>query len=54
MEETAGRIRLGTGLAVRGFSETIGLETMELVHRQMADSMGRVSIGAFGYVVDTG
>lgn len=54
LEETVGRIRFGTGLAARGFSETIGMETMELVQRQMADRMGRVSIGAFGYVVDTG
>lgn len=54
LEETVGRIRFGTGLTARGFSETIGMETMELVQRQMADHMGRVSIGAFGYVVDTG
>lgn len=54
LEETVGRIRFGTGLAARGFSENIGMETMELVQRQMADRMGRVSVGAFGYVVDTG
>ena len=54
LEEAVGRIRFGTGLAARGFSETIGMETMELVQRQMADRMGRVSVGAFGYVVDTG
>lgn len=53
LEETAGRIRFGTGLTAKGFSETIGMETMELVQRQMADSMGRVSIGAFGYGGDT-
>ena len=28
------------------------METMELVQRQMADSMGRVSMGAFGCPVD--
>lgn len=53
LQETIGRLPFETGLAVRGFAETIGMETMELVKRQMADSMGRVSIGAFGAVVDT-
>lgn len=54
LEETVAAFRFGTGLAVRGFSETTGMETMELVQRQMVDRMGRVFIGAFGYVVDTG
>lgn len=53
LEETVAAFRFGTGLAVRGFSETTGMETMELVQRQMVDRMGRVFIGAFGYVVDT-
>lgn len=52
LEETIKMFRLGTGLAVRGFAETIGIETMELVQRQMADSMGRGYIGAFGGPVD--
>lgn len=53
LQETIGRLPFETGLAVRGFAESIGMETMELVKRQMADSVGRVSIGAFGAVVDT-
>lgn len=53
LQETIGRLPFETGMAVRGFVETIGMETMELVKRQMADSMGRVSIGVFGAVVDT-
>lgn len=53
LEETIGLFRFGTGLAARGFKETIGIDTMELVQRQMADRMGRVSIGAFGNVVES-
>lgn len=53
LQETIGRLPFETGMAVREFAETIGMETMELLKRQMADSMGRVSIGAFGAVVDT-
>lgn len=52
LEETVPLICVGGGVIVKGFAETIGVETMELVHRQMADSIGRVSIGAFGYVVE--
>ena len=52
LEETVGMFRLGTGLMVKGYTDTIGIETMELMQKQMADSMGRVSIGAFGGVVD--
>lgn len=53
LQESIGRLPFETGLAVREFAETIGMDTMELVRSQMADSMGRVSIGAFGAVVDT-
>jgi hypothetical protein len=52
LQETAGRFQLEPRLRANGFIETIGMETMELVKRQMADSMGKVSIGAFGAVVD--
>ena len=41
-------------MIVKGFSETIGVETMELVQRQMVDSIARIGIGAFGTVVHTG
>lgn len=53
IEETISAFRLGAGLMVKNFTEFIGIETMELVQRQMADSMGRISIGAFGLPVDT-
>lgn len=53
LQETVGRFRLETGMLAKGHSETFGMETMELVKKQMADSMGKVSIGAFGAVVDT-
>ena len=52
LEETAAAFRVGAGLGVRGFAETIGIETMELVQRQMADSIGRIPVGAFGCPVN--
>ena len=53
LQETVGRFRLETGMLAKGHTETFGMETMELVKKQMADSMGKVSIGAFSAVVDT-
>ncbi|EHF07847.1 hypothetical protein HMPREF1020_00389 [Clostridium sp. 7_3_54FAA] len=53
LQETVDRFRLETGMLEKGYTETFGMETMELVKKQMADSMGKVSIGAFGAVVDT-
>lgn len=53
LEEAVKMFRIGAGLTVKSFAETIGMETMELVQRQMADSIGRVDIGAFGTVVDS-
>lgn len=53
LQDAVGRFQLETGLLVNGFAETIGMETMELVKKQMADSMGKVLIGAFGIVEDT-
>lgn len=53
LQETVGRFRLETGMLVKGYTETFGMETMELVKKQMADSMGKVSIGAFSAVVET-
>lgn len=52
LEETVPAFRIGTGLSVRKFVETVGMETMELVQRQMRDSMGRIPVGAFGCPVD--
>lgn len=52
LEDTVAVFRVGTGLSVREFAETVGIETMELVQRQMADSMGRIPVGAFGCPVD--
>lgn len=52
LEDTTAVFRVGTGLSVREFAETVGMETMELVQRQMADSMGRIPVGAFGCPVD--
>ena len=54
LEENIPLFRVGGGMIVKGFSETIGVETMELVQRQMVDSIARIGIGAFGTVVDTG
>lgn len=53
LQETVGRFRFETGMLAKGYTETFGMETMELVKKQMADSMGKVSVGAFGAVVDT-
>ncbi len=53
LQESVGRFRLETGILAKGHTETFGMETMELVKKQMADSIGKVSIGAFGAVVDT-
>ena len=52
LEETVPLFCLGGGLAVRAFTETTGLETMELVQREMEDSISRIAIGAFGVVID--
>lgn len=54
LEESIPLFCVGGGMIVKGFSETIGVENMELVQRQMADSIGRIGIGAFGAVVDAG
>jgi hypothetical protein len=52
IEETIPAFRLGAGVMVKDFTESIGIETMELMQREMADSMSRISIGAFGLPVD--
>ena len=52
LEETVSRFLLGSGLAVKGFTETVEIETMKLVQRQMADSVERIAVGAFGCPID--
>lgn len=53
IEETAARFVIGGGLAVRGYTETIKMETMELVQRSYEDRMAcRTAIGAFGCPVE--
>lgn len=54
LEENLSLFHVGGGMKVNGFTETIGIETMELVQRQIADSIGRIGIGVFGTVVDAG
>lgn len=47
-EETTGRFVIGGGMNVRPYSETIKIETMELVIRNYSDRIsGRTAIGAF-------
>ncbi|WP_349948420.1 hypothetical protein ABFV83_08295 [Lacrimispora sp. BS-2] len=53
IDETISSFRFGAGFMVKDFTESIGIETMELMQSQMADSMSRISIGAFGLPVDT-
>lgn len=48
IEETTGRFAIGGGMNVRPYSETIKIETMELVIRSYSDRIsGRTAIGAF-------
>lgn len=48
VEESTGRFMIGGGLNVKGYTDMIHMETMELVQRSYADSIGKVMIGAFG------
>lgn len=48
VEETATLFRIGGGLNVKGYTDMIHMETMELVQRSYADSIGKAGIGAFG------
>lgn len=48
IEETAGLFAIGGGIPIRNFTETIAIETMELVQRSYSDVMaGKTAIGAF-------
>lgn len=55
LEEKIGRFVIGGGILARGITDTIQLETMELVQRAYTDQMaGRASIGAFCRPVTVG
>lgn len=47
VDEMIGKIAIGGGLQVTGFTESIKTETMELVQRSYSDAVRRISIGAF-------
>ena len=52
MEEYVSRFAFGSGLGMKGFAGEMGIETMELVRKSYADSIGKVLIGAFGKPID--
>lgn len=55
LEEKIGRFVIGGGIHAREITDTIQLETMELVQRAYTDQMaGRTSIGAFCRPVTVG
>ncbi|MDM8210018.1 hypothetical protein [Mediterraneibacter glycyrrhizinilyticus] len=48
IEETAALFSIGGGLQVKGYTDVMAVETMELVQRSYSDTItGRTSIGAF-------
>ncbi len=48
LEETVGRFPIGGGLIVKGYADTVEMETVEYVKRSYADQMtGRTAFGAF-------
>lgn len=53
MEESAGLFRIGGGMNVRGYTDMMQMETMELVQRSYSDSIGRAMIGAYSKPVET-
>ena len=52
MEEYVSRFAFGSGLGMKGVSGEMGIETMELVRKSYADSIGKALIGAFGKPID--
>ena len=52
VEEYVSRFAFGGGLGMKGFAGEMGIETMELVRKSYADSIGKVLIGAFGKPID--
>lgn len=53
VEESTGLFRIGGGMNVRGYTDVVQIETMELVQRSYSDSIGRAMIGAFSRPVET-
>lgn len=53
VEESVGPFQIGGGLNVKGYTDAIQIETMELVQRSYTDSISRVIIGAFSKPVET-
>ncbi len=52
VEEYVSRFAFGGGLGMKGFAGEMGIETMELVRKSYADSIGKALIGAFGKPID--
>ena len=52
VEEYVSRLAVGGGLGMKGFAGEMGIETMELVRKSYADSIGKALIGAFGKPID--
>lgn len=52
VEEYVSRFTFGGGLGMKGFAGEMGIETMELVRKSYADSIGKALIGAFGKPID--
>ena len=52
VEEYVSRFAFGGGLGMKGFAGEMGIETMELVRKSYADSIGKVLIRAFGKPID--
>ncbi len=52
VEEYVARFAFGGGLGMKGFAGEMGIETMELVRKSYADSIGKALIGAFGKPID--
>lgn len=53
VEETIGLLRIGGGIGVRSYSETMKKETMELVQRSYSDYLeAKITIGSFGKPIE--
>ncbi len=52
VEESVSRFAFGGGLGMKGFAGEMGIETMELVRKSYADSIGKALVGAFGKPFD--
>ena len=52
VEESVSRFAFGGGLGMKGVAGEMGIETMELVRKSYADSIGKALVGAFGKPID--